>query len=528
MVDRRPALPTPPGWSLRALLGVSLLASGAQVGHAFPYAQPRLGEPLGLVRVQEQGSSQAVAAEETPFAELNAALEAARLKLEELSAATEIVALAAGLRDELEQMKKENRRLSGELEQAEAELAAKAEALAELAAKDDALVQAAERAAADVARLREQLGARQQGMKAAEAGREAAEARLQEAEAALESSKQDARGLRTELAATQQELASTTADLSKAERERSEAQAMAEALRGKTGSLQQQLVDARGEVERLDAENAGMEAQIAQLHDSADAAAEAARQNLIAVEDKIRTLNEAMGHVMQKAIPAAGEAEGPAGRKPAGDDRSAVPSFGVASAAAATAEATPVPPATPAQLVREQVAAVEPPGRDGAAPVTAPDDRPATTRRITLGELAADLPLEERVQVANLLADLKAEPHRQGFLLTVPGTDLFTHDSETIGESAHDALAKVAELISIYGDRQVLIMGHTDAMGEANYNKILSERRADLVKQFFVEHFAIDSSRLATAGLGEERPIASNATRAGRHANRRVEVLIMN
>jgi OOP family OmpA-OmpF porin len=93
---------------------------------------------------------------------------------------------------------------------------------------------------------------------------------------------------------------------------------------------------------------------------------------------------------------------------------------------------------------------------------------------------------------------------------------------------AYDTLAKVAELIGMYDDRRVLIIGHSDAVGDAAYNKQLSERRAELVKQFFVDNFELADDHLSTQGLGEARPIASNATPQGRQANRRVEVLILN
>ena len=110
----------------------------------------------------------------------------------------------------------------------------------------------------------------------------------------------------------------------------------------------------------------------------------------------------------------------------------------------------------------------------------------------------------------------------------VPGGLLFAMNSEAVQEGAHDTLAKVAELISVYDDRKVLIVGHTDAVGDAAYNKQLSERRAELVKQFFVDNFEVEEDRLSTQGFGEARPIASDATGAGRRANRRVEVLILN
>ena len=74
----------------------------------------------------------------------------------------------------------------------------------------------------------------------------------------------------------------------------------------------------------------------------------------------------------------------------------------------------------------------------------------------------------------------------------------------------------------------VMILGHTDSIGDDGYNQFLSQRRADLVKQFFVDNFAIEDSRLATEGRGEGQPIATNDTSAGRKANRRVEVLILN
>ena len=101
-------------------------------------------------------------------------------------------------------------------------------------------------------------------------------------------------------------------------------------------------------------------------------------------------------------------------------------------------------------------------------------------------------------------------------------------NSDEIGQEAHGTLAKIAEIIGIYEGSEVLITGHTDGMGESVYNRILSERRADLIRTFFVDNFGIEADRLKTRGQGEDEPLASNATNAGRQANRRVEVLIMN
>ena len=140
----------------------------------------------------------------------------------------------------------------------------------------------------------------------------------------------------------------------------------------------------------------------------------------------------------------------------------------------------------------------------------------------------ADLPLEKRQHVQGLLADLHSKLDERGLVTTVPGELLFAVGSNEVQAGAYDTLAKVAELIGMYGNRQVLIIGHSDAMGDAERNRQLSERRAERVKQIFVDYFELAADRLSTEGLGEARPIASNATPQGRRANRRVEVLILN
>ena len=118
--------------------------------------------------------------------------------------------------------------------------------------------------------------------------------------------------------------------------------------------------------------------------------------------------------------------------------------------------------------------------------------------------------------------------HRLDILDGRRGGALFAVGSDEVQAGAGDTLAKVAELIGMYDDRQVLIIGHSDAVGDAARNRQLSERRAELVKRIFVDYFGLAADRLSTEGLGEARPLASNATPQGRSANRRVEILILN
>jgi OOP family OmpA-OmpF porin len=69
------------------------------------------------------------------------------------------------------------------------------------------------------------------------------------------------------------------------------------------------------------------------------------------------------------------------------------------------------------------------------------------------------------------------------------------------------------------------IEGHTDSDGGAAYNLALSQRRAQAVVDDLVKRYGIARSRLIAKGYGLTRPVASNATDAGKALNRRVELV---
>ena len=70
--------------------------------------------------------------------------------------------------------------------------------------------------------------------------------------------------------------------------------------------------------------------------------------------------------------------------------------------------------------------------------------------------------------------------------------------------------------------KKVAIEGHTDSDGKAKYNKKLSQKRANAVKDFLVK-LGIEENRLEAIGHGEDKPIADNKTDEGKEKNRRVE-----
>ena len=71
------------------------------------------------------------------------------------------------------------------------------------------------------------------------------------------------------------------------------------------------------------------------------------------------------------------------------------------------------------------------------------------------------------------------------------------------------------------------IEGHTDATGEANYNKELGLKRADAVRDYLYQAHGIPLHRVAVYSFGEEQPVADNGSRDGRARNRRVVVKVL-
>jgi outer membrane protein OmpA-like peptidoglycan-associated protein len=72
----------------------------------------------------------------------------------------------------------------------------------------------------------------------------------------------------------------------------------------------------------------------------------------------------------------------------------------------------------------------------------------------------------------------------------------------------------------------VEISGHTDNTGPVEYNKVLSQKRADAIKNYLIDH-GINKSRIVAVGYGIEKPIGDNNTRVGRRLNRRTEFKIL-
>ncbi|MEM7017105.1 MAG: OmpA family protein [Pseudomonadota bacterium] len=124
------------------------------------------------------------------------------------------------------------------------------------------------------------------------------------------------------------------------------------------------------------------------------------------------------------------------------------------------------------------------------------------------------------------LAELQAKQTDRGMVLTL-GDVLFETGKANLVEGAARNLDKLVEFLKENEDRQLLIEGHTDNVGGAEYNMRLSERRADAVKSALVGT-GVGDTRISTKGYGETLPVASNDSESGRQQNRRVEIVILN
>ena len=102
-------------------------------------------------------------------------------------------------------------------------------------------------------------------------------------------------------------------------------------------------------------------------------------------------------------------------------------------------------------------------------------------------------------------------------------TVLFSFDSDEIHEIGRQLLDEIVEISELCPNVKLLVTGHTDSVGDKDYNIDLGKRRAEAVVAYMVQR-GVDENRLSAVGLGFSQPIADNSTEEGRAANRRIEL----
>jgi outer membrane protein OmpA-like peptidoglycan-associated protein len=130
-------------------------------------------------------------------------------------------------------------------------------------------------------------------------------------------------------------------------------------------------------------------------------------------------------------------------------------------------------------------------------------------------------------------ADLRAElarlavvkEEKRGLVVTLSGSVLFRSAESTLLSSARVKLNQVGKALMAVKKRNIIVEGHTDSQGSESYNQVLSQRRADTVRDYLMQR-GYPADRIQARGMGENRPIADNASPEGRANNRRVEIVI--
>jgi len=110
--------------------------------------------------------------------------------------------------------------------------------------------------------------------------------------------------------------------------------------------------------------------------------------------------------------------------------------------------------------------------------------------------------------------------------LNMPSNVTFAFGSSDLDPKFFAVLDSVAKVIVKYNKTLVEVDGHTDSIGSAESNLVLSERRANTVAEYLISR-GVKRDRTIVVGAGEKYPVASNSTAEGRALNRRVELTLL-
>ena len=110
--------------------------------------------------------------------------------------------------------------------------------------------------------------------------------------------------------------------------------------------------------------------------------------------------------------------------------------------------------------------------------------------------------------------------------VTFAADALFDFDKSVLKPLGRQKIDDLVSKIRGVNLEVIIAVGHTDSVGADAYNQRLSIRRAEAVKAYLVSK-GIERNRVYTEGKGEKQPVATNATAAGRAANRRVEIEVV-
>ena len=133
--------------------------------------------------------------------------------------------------------------------------------------------------------------------------------------------------------------------------------------------------------------------------------------------------------------------------------------------------------------------------------------------------------LDNQAQELDAIPGAEVQRRDDSLLVNFQSALLFNTGSSSLEPGAYDRMRSLATTLNNYPKSRVIIKGHTDGVGDPRFNQTLSEERADTVRNFLIAE-GVSPARITAIGFGENMPITTNATPAGRQQNRRVEIEI--
>jgi outer membrane protein OmpA-like peptidoglycan-associated protein len=171
-------------------------------------------------------------------------------------------------------------------------------------------------------------------------------------------------------------------------------------------------------------------------------------------------------------------------------------------------------------------------GEQSAQEAEAAKAQAAQTQRLFEAQAkAADLARQEaRLAEATAgdlrkrLQNLRATRGAQGMQMTLDDI-AFAPGQANLRPEAKASLGQLIAFVNRDPGKPIRIEGHTDSRGATNANRVLSQRRADAVRDALIAA-GVAAGRISSVGLGEEQPVADNESEEGRGRNRRVDVIL--
>lgn len=136
-----------------------------------------------------------------------------------------------------------------------------------------------------------------------------------------------------------------------------------------------------------------------------------------------------------------------------------------------------------------------------------------------------NIDLNEVEKSDTMTIDLKLSPIEVGKPIVLNNI-FFAFAKDLLTTSSYAELGRVLEYMESGRIQKIEVSGHTDSIGDEDYNRLLSQKRANAVKKYFTSN-GISSSRVVSRGYGESQPVDTNETDEGRAKNRRVEFKVL-